>query len=306
MITLHKLKLFIVVYDRGSFNQAAQELYMAQSAISQHIHSLEAALGTPLFERSSRGVHPTKAGDLLYRYAQQMLRLLAEAEREIMQIDGVQARQLTVSATPGVSVYLLPMWLQQFQQIHPNINVSLQTELTQAVVTNVLNGRDDLGFLEGDLLELDSDRLGKMRFRDVTYFVVVDPSHRWSQRESVSVEELSAEPFINRQPSSRARRWLESTLTAVRREVRLRNIAELDSPGAAKYALLNGMGVSILPDYAIEREVERHEIYRLRLNNVELKRPLMLVWDKRQPFTVLQRAFIGLLANEAAQLQILL
>jgi LysR family transcriptional regulator, low CO2-responsive transcriptional regulator len=303
-LTLHKLKLFIVVYDRGSFNQAAQELFMAQSAVSQHIQSLEAALGTPLFERTSRGVRPTPAGDVLYDYAGRILQLLAEAERAIMQIDQAQQHSLSVAATPGVSVYLLPPWLQQFQQTHPNVNVSLQTALTAEVVRDVLNGRYDLGFLEGDLLELDQEALGKIRFRDVAYPVVVQTAHPWAERDTVSAVELATQPFINRQPNSRARRWLETTLSAY--GVRLRNSAELDSPGAIKYALLNNMGVAVLPDYAVQREAERSELHLLRLVETDLKRPLMLVWDRRRPFSAIQRSFLNLLAVEAPQLQVIL
>ncbi len=304
MITLHKLKLFIVVYERGSFNRAAQELYLSQSAISQHMHSLEAALGASLFERSPQGVQPTPAGELLYDYARKMLNLLAEAEREIMQVDQVQNHQLTVSATPGISVYLLPVWLQQFQVAYPNINVSLQTVLTAEVVRDVLNGRYDLGFLEGELEELDAEHLGKMRLLDIDYYVMVNSQHPWAALETIPAAELPQQPFINRQPASRTRHWLEHTLA--QNQLKLKNIAELDSPGAIKYALLNRMGAAILPDYSVEREIERGEIHKLTISEFDLKRPLMLVWDKRQPFTPIQRAFITLLAQNAPQLQMLL
>lgn len=304
MITLHKLKLFMAVYDRGSFNAAASDLLMAQSAVSQHMHSLESALGTPLFERSARGVTPTPAGDLLYEYAGRILRLLAEAEREIMQIDSAQTQPLAVGATPGVNVYLLPMWLQRFQETYPNISVSQHTALTGEVVRDVLNRRDDLGFLEGELEELDDPQLGRMRLHDSEYFVVINPQHAWAGRETISVTELAAQPLVNRQPNSRARRWLDALLNG--QGVRVRSVAELDSIGAVKYALLNRMGAAILPQYAIAREVERGELHALRLTELELKRPVLVIWDKRQPFNPRQRAFLGSLAVDAPQLQILL
>jgi DNA-binding transcriptional LysR family regulator len=304
MITLHKLKLFLVVYERRSLNQAAQELYMAQSAVSQNIQSLEAALGVPLFERSPRGVQPTSAGETLYPYAQRILSLLAEVERAIMPLGEKQS--LNVAATPGVSVYRLPDWLQRFQRGQTNVSVSLQTALTVEVVRDVLTGRYDLGFLEGDLEELDQPALGRMRVEDVEYFVTVRADHPLALREAVSVHELSDLPLINRQPTSRARRWLETRLQAY--GVSVRSMAELDSPGAIKYTLLSEgqTGYALLPLYAVEREAERHELALLRLAETELKRPLLMVWDKGQPFTPIQRAFIALLAEDAPHLQILL
>ncbi|MBI1256389.1 MAG: LysR family transcriptional regulator [Chloroflexi bacterium] len=304
MITLQKLKLFVVVYERRSLNQAAQELYMAQSAISQNIQSLEAALGVRLFERSPRGVQPTAAGDTLYTYARQILQLLAKAEREVLSLG--ERQSLSVEATPGVSVYLLPNWLQQFQRTQSNLSVSLQTALTIDVVHDVLNGRCELGFLEGELEELDQPALGRMRVQDIDYFVTVNAKHPLAAREQISVQELSDLPLINRQPTSRTRRWLESQLQVY--GVKARSLAELDSPGAIKYALLSEgqLGYAILSRYAVEREVQRGELTLIPLIETELKRPLLVVWNRGMTFTPIQRAFIALLAQDAPQLQILL
>ncbi|MEO8393079.1 MAG: LysR family transcriptional regulator [Chloroflexota bacterium] len=304
MITLQKLKLFVVVYERRSLNQAAQELYMAQSAVSQNIQSLEAALDARLFERSPRGVQPTEAGDKLYSYARRILQLLTEAEREILSLGDTQS--LSVAATPGVSVYLLPNWLQQFQRTQSNLSVSLQTALTSEVVRDVLNGRYDLGFLEGELEELDQPTLGRMRVQDIDYFVTVNANHPLAVREQISIQELNTLPLINRQPTSRTRRWLGAQSEVY--GVNARSVAELDSPGAIKYALLSDgqSGYAILPRYAVDREIQRRELALIPLIETELKRPLLLVWNKGKSFTPTQRSFIALLAQDAAQLQILL
>jgi DNA-binding transcriptional LysR family regulator len=304
MVTLHKLKLFVVVYERRSLNQAAHELYMAQSAVSQNIQSLEAALGARLFERSPRGVQPTEAGDKLYSYARRILQLLAEAEREVLSLGDMQS--LSVVATPGVSVYLLPNWLQQFQQTQSNLSVSLQTALTIDVVRDVLNGRYELGFLEGELQELDQPTLGRMRVQDIDYFVTVNANHPLAAMKAISIQELNHLPLINRQPTSRARRWLEAQLQGY--GVKARSVAELDSPGAIKYTLLSEgqLGYAILPRYAVEREIQRRELVLIRLIETELKRVLLLVWNKEKSFRPIQRAFIELLAQDAPQLQILL
>lgn len=304
MITLQKIKLFVVVYECRSLNRAAQELYMAQSAISQNIQSFEAALGVRLFERSPRGVQPTEAGDKLYSYARRILQLLVEAEREILSMGETQS--LSVVATPGVSVYLLPNWLQQFQRTQSNLSVSLQTALTVDVVRDVLNGRYELGFLEGELEELDQPTLGRMRVQDIDYFVTVNADHPLAARTEISIQELNDLPLINRQPTSRTRRWLESQLHVY--GVKAPTVAELDSPGAIKYALLSEgqSGYAILPRYAIEREIQRSELALISLTETELKRPLLLVWDKDKSFTPIQRAFVAMLAQDAPQLQILL
>lgn len=304
MITLHKLKIFILVCEQGSLNKAAQALYLSQSAVSQHIQGLEASLGTQLLDRSPQGTQPTPAGEVLLDYARQMVQLLAEAEHEIVQIDTAQSLNLSLGATPGISVYIIPRWLREFQADYDNINVSMQTGLTKDIIAGVMDTRYDLGFIEGEVDDLDRDKLGQMAFYNMAYDVVVSSSHPWAEQASITAQQLVEHPFINRQPTSRSRRWLEFVLS--QHDIHLNTKTELDSPGTIKYALLSGSGVSILPRYSVEREVERGELKLLSIEDISLDRSLRLVWNQRLSFTATQRAFLNMLAPSAPQLSMLL
>ncbi len=304
MLSLQKLKIFVAVVQRGSFNRAARDLLMSQSAVSQHMQDLEASLGADLFIRSPKGVQPTDAGNILFGYAQRILRLITEVEGEIMQVGQVRNRQLTIGTTPGVSVYILPQWLRQFQNSYANISVSLNAVLTAQVVEGTLQHQYNLGFLEGALDELDRADLGHIDLWDIEYKVMVGANHPWRTLESIPLTALATQPFVNRQPTSRTRRWLEGTLA--QRGITLNNTAELDSPGTIKYALLSGMGVAILPQYAVTRELERDEIHALTLDDLSLNRPFKLVWDRRKPFDPLQRAFLNLIRQQVPQVGALL
>lgn len=301
MITLHKLSLFRTVYECGSLNRAARTLYVAQSVVSQHIQDLEATLGAKLFERTPRGIRPTPAGNLLYEYAGRILDLVNEAERAIAHVEALEDRTLTVAATPGVSVYLLPRWLNDFREERPNIHVNLQTALTLELIRDVQGGRYDLGFVEAEPDELQGFAVAYHEVRQVVYYVVMPPDHPWAGRATVTLEDLLQAPFITRQPGSRARKWLEATLGKA--AARLNIVAELDSPGAIKFALLNGMGVAILPDYVIEREVARGELGECRLEGFHLQRSLLMLWQADRPWHPIQRAFIQTLVKTAPTLR---
>ncbi len=289
MITFHKLRVFVTVYERGSFNRAAGELFLAQSAVSEHIADLEASFGAALFTRTSSGVLPTPAGEVLYDYALRLLALLAEAERALLRAD--TARGLSVAATPGLSVHLLPPWLHQFQTAHPDAAVTLHTPLTSELLRDVLGGVYDLGVLEGDDSDVpDLPALGRQTVRQVEYAVTVSRAHPWAGRTRVTPAELARQPFINRLPTSRMRRWLERLLAA--RGIRLNTTAELDNPDAIRIAVLNNMGVGVLPDYVTAREAANGEIVRLEVDGLPLQRAVLLVWDARRPFTPVQRAFV--------------
>ncbi len=304
MLSLHKLKIFITVAERGSFNKAANDMMMSQSGVSQHMQDLEASLGADLFIRSPQGVKKTDAGELLHTYGRQILKLVTEVEHEIMQAGELNQYRLNLGTTPGVSVYILPQWLRSFQDRYTSLQVSLDAVKTAQVVSGVLSGEYDLGFLEGELEELDRPALGRVDIQQVHYQVMVGAEHPWRDRDTVSPAELSQQPFINRQPGSRTRQWLERSLAA--HGITLNTAAELDSPGTVKYALLNGMGVGILPDYAVVGEVRRGEIHLLQLEHIALHRPLKMVWNKRESLGSVQRAFLGVIEPDKEALIALL
>lgn len=304
MITLQKLKIFTLVCEQGSLNKAAQTLYLSQSAVSQHIQDLEASFGTQLLQRTPQGTTPTEAGDILLDYARRVQDLLAEAEGRIMQIDRAQHLQLLIAATPGISTYFAPAWLRRFQAQYTNVQTSMNTERTIDVVRGVLQHRHHFGFIEGALNELAHDDIGSMILRHVPYDVVVHPDHRWSGCETITLDELVREPFISRQPASRTQQWLEQTLAW--HGAALNTRTELDSPGTIKYALLDGVGVSILPRYAIAREVARGELARMTLLDVALERPLQILWALTRTLHPMQRAFLSSLATEAPMLRALM
>lgn len=304
MITLQKLKIFAAVYEHHSFNQAAKVLYLSQATISQHIHDLEVVLGVSLFERSYQGVEPTQAADVYYGYVKLVFSLLAEAESAVMRIEMLENQHLALCATPGLSVYIVPGWMQKFRQAYPNVEVTLQTNYSFDVVKTLLGGDIDLGFAEGDIDNMDDMRLGKFTLMDVVYRVVVYHQHAWAGRSSITPEELNGQSFITRRANSRARRWWEGVLGEA--GITMKNTLELDSPGAIKYAMLDQMGIALLPDYAIEREVKRGDLAALSIDGVKLERTIHMLWDNRQPFTPLQRAFLNGLTERFPGLRVLI
>lgn len=304
MITLQKLIIFILICEQGSLNRAAQAMYLSQSAVSQHIQDLEATLGVTLLKRSPQGTQPTEAGEILLGYARQMLQLLSDAERDIMQIDHAESLHLTLAGTPGINVYILPRWLQDFQTDYAHINLSMQTGLTKEVIAGVMDTRYDFGFVEGQIDDLMQNNFGNISLYDIEYDVTVSASHPLATETLISPDQLTSYPFINRQPTSRTRRWLEHVLQ--QSNITLKTTTELDSPGTIKYALLNGGGIGILPHYAIERELERGELHRLSIGGLTLTRSLQLVWNQTHSFSVTQRAFLNMLSSVIPHLKMLL
>jgi DNA-binding transcriptional LysR family regulator len=298
MLSLYKLEVFAVVVKVGSFSKAADHLYLTQSAVSQHIQSLEASLGTSLFKRTRRGVVLTASGQVLSGYARQILSLVKEAEGAVVNVEGLGAGKLHIGATPGCDVYLLPDWIGSFQNLFPNLTVALTTNVTDLIVEGVLKHTHELGFVEG---ELDDDpRLGQQVLQEMRQLVVVGKGHPWIQRKSIELEALQDQPFIARLPNSHTRAWLESILQQYAIELNI--IGEFANPEAIKRAVSSGMGISILPAYVIANEQSLGLIHALPVKNVGLKRTIKLIWEQSERFSPIARAFLTNLVDEFPQL----
>lgn len=158
---MNALRGFEAAARLGSFHQAADELHLTQSAISQQIRSLEAFLEQPLFFRSGRSVSLTDAGQDLYSTAQVMLQQLAVGIRRLEQYR--KPNQLIVNTTPAFARHWLVPRLKSFHRQHPDIDLWLFTTFDppdMATETVDLAIRDDLSAqTECSLKMLHQDRL---------------------------------------------------------------------------------------------------------------------------------------------------
>ena len=301
MLSLYKLEIFAAVVQAGSFSAAAQTFPMTQPAVSQHIQDLEHSLGTALFIRGRRGVTLTAAGETLYDYTQRILRLVAEAESQVTNVENIAGGQLTIGATPGVSTYLLPDWLRGFREKYPQLNVALQTGVTTQNIQGVMEHKLDLSIVEGELDKISRKGLGNLVLRPVDMVMVVGQGHIWNKRDVIKLEELHQQPFITRQPGSRTRVWIDAVLNA--HGVKPQLVAEYDNQEAIKQSVMSNMGITILPDYSIARELEAGLIHSLSIENVTLKREIKILYDETMPFTPVARALLNYLATIFPSLQ---
>lgn len=291
MLKLSKLEVFAVVVEEGSFSAAAQRLHLSQPAVSRHMQELEDALGISLFKRLRRGVALTRGGEILHDYTERILWLVREAEGALTDVRQLAVGQVRMGATPGVSVYLMPAWTRSFTKAYPNLTVSMSTGTTSGVIDNLLTGRIDLGIVEGELDELQHrERLESVALQEIELVLVVGQGHAWWNYDLIDAKALHNQPFITRQPGSRTRVWIDGILSA--RGIEPHLVAEFDNPEAIKEAVMGGMGVTILPTYAVARERKAGFLRALPIADLHLERQLKLLYDVARPFSPMTRAFL--------------
>src|SRR6187551_3945936 len=141
---------FSAVARTGGVTRAADELNTVQSNITQRIKALEAEIGTPLFERHSRGMTLTGAGRRLLPYAQRLAALSREAVLAARE-DGEPKGPLSIGSMETTAAVRLPSLLAEFHRRFPAVQLSLRTAPTANLVAAVLDGLLDGGFVAGPI-----------------------------------------------------------------------------------------------------------------------------------------------------------
>jgi len=274
----HKLKVFCTVAETKSFSKTSEIIHLTQPAVSLQIQALEEKYETKLFDRSSSTVTLTPAGEILYKYAKDILSLYHSAEKAIGKQTGLVKGSLTVGAGSNIGNYILPTLITEFKLTHPKSKIYLIISNSRRV-TELLNaGNIDVGLVEGDVSR--QKLVVKKLFSDELQ-VIVPPHHLWAKKKEVSIAELSREPFIMREPGSATRQMIEKFLG--RHGVTLHDLkitSVLGSTEAIKDAVENGLGISIISRWAARKENRYGTLHLLNLKEEKMTRDFSLIMHK--------------------------
>ena len=268
--------LLLSVARLGSLGLAAAEHGISQPAASTRIRRLERQLGVPLIERSPRGSHLTRDGELVAGWAQAAVDAAAALDAGVTSLRAHSDAVLRVAASMTVAEYLLPGWLTVLRARDPQTAVALTAGNSAEVAVAVLDGRADLGFVEGPdqppglaSQQVSTDRLT----------VVVAPGHRWARRRSgITAAELAVTPLVVREPGSGTRRYFEQALSAHGDRDRVPPVAVLSSTTAIKSAVAAGIGPSVLSSLAVAPELAAGTLRAVKVTDLDLSRRLLAVW----------------------------
>lgn len=146
-IELRQLRYFLAVAEEMHFGRAAKKLHMTQPPLSQTIQSLEAALGTPLFTRSTRSIALTPAGTALIPEARKLLAQTQSLPLLAQRAASGETGHLSLAFVSIADYSVLPPYLRQFRESHHDVSIELR-EATSDLQLNLLeNSEIDAGLL---------------------------------------------------------------------------------------------------------------------------------------------------------------
>ena len=144
---LSQYKIFYEVAKAGNISKAAKELYISQPAISKAISKLEDSLKVSLFTRSSRGVHLTPEGELLFAHVHTAFQALDLGEQELKRIQEFNIGHLRIGVSNTLCKYILLPYLKNFIEQYPHIKITIEGQATAKTISMLEQHTLDVGLV---------------------------------------------------------------------------------------------------------------------------------------------------------------
>ncbi len=274
----HKLKVFCTVAETKSFSKASEIIHLTQPAVSLQIQALEELYETKLFDRSSSTVSLTHAGEILYKYAKEILALYSAAEKNIGELTGLVKGSISVGASTTIANHVLPTVIADFRKTHPKIKIHLAVGNTKRIVEFLNSGNIDIGLVEGDVAR---QKLVVEKLISDELVVIVPPLHPWAKKKEVSIYDVTKEPFILREEGSGTRQIIEKYLNKHGISTHdMKTSMMLGSTEAIKEAVECGTGISIMSRWAARKESKYGSLKLLSLREERFLRDFSLIFQK--------------------------
>jgi DNA-binding transcriptional LysR family regulator len=279
---LLQLHYFRTVARLEHVTRAAEELRVAQPALSKTIARLEAELEVPLFERRGRRVALSACGRAFLRHVDHVFMALEDGRQELADLASLARGTVTIAAT---TLHLLADLLSAFRDRYPEVNFRLSQASTAEMQTWLVSGEIDLC--------LASAPIAGPALRAVALFtedilLAVPPRHRLAGRGCIPLGEVAAEPFI----SAKRGYWSRDLTDEACRQAGFlpHIICEGDEPGALRRLVAAGLGVAFLPMSA-QRTGTGPEVAWLHITEPVCQRTVALVWREDRYLSAAVRRF---------------
>ncbi|PIT73229.1 LysR family transcriptional regulator [Limnohabitans sp. G3-2] len=291
--TPRDLDIFLLLAENGSFRRTATQAHLSQSAVSGVIARLEEALATRLFDRTTRSVHLTVAGQVFVEQAKLLSAQTLEAVQRVQQITQVQSGKVSIAALPSLAATVVPRVMARFAAQYPHIALQLHDTLSGPAFDLVRSGTVDLALTAAnpDYADLDYTPLS------ADGFVLLMPlGHPLAKTQSplswLAVAELT---HISMPLPASVRQYANTAFMthgmAFQPRYEVEHIATIHAMVKA------GLGVAALPELAAAF-VQQGGVATRRLKGPDIQRPLGVVTRRNRSLSPAAQEILRMLRQE--------
>src|SRR3954454_10131925 len=299
---LRHLRTIAAVARHGSFSKAAEELHLAQSAVSQQIRRLEQELGVEVFRRTSRSVELTAEGEVILGYAHRVLREVDGLHSELGELTGLVRGEVRIGGMYPTGPYDLAEILAEFRARHPGVAINMVEDTQDDILARLRADELDCAFtaVEPDTL---GDEYAATLIWEEEFVVALPPGHLLAPADHVTFEQLAGEDLIAYRENSALRRRLERTMAD--RGLAPRNAFICTEMAAVRALVSKGLGAAVTRPAVAEQGAP--PIALRPIGPESFTWPVALVWRARRRQPAAAKAFLAVAldrANGAARPQL--
>ena len=193
IVDVRQLRFFTEIVRQKNFTKAAEQLHIAQPAVSMAIKKLEEELDLVLFNRQEKQISLTAEGEIFLAHAQRILEGMKAAETEMAELHGLEKGEVRVGIPPMLSAYFFPAIIRDFVRRFPRLHLSVLGEGAWRIQQMIGDGELDMGVIAGTAFP---DTLEVRRFLQEEVVVAVPAGHPFAARERITFAEFACEPLV--------------------------------------------------------------------------------------------------------------
>jgi DNA-binding transcriptional LysR family regulator len=289
-----QIEAFINVAKHKSFSKAANSIFLSQPAISSHIASLEKDLQVQLFDRTSKEVILTPAGESFLKYAIDILSTRDKAINYLSSFNDTVNGKLYLAASTTPCNTVVPQLVKEFHSIYPDVFFNV-TELNSGqIIDNIIKFDSEIGIV-GEFV--NDEKIKCYKLMEDELVVISNPSLELP--DEVTLKELLKNSFILREKNSATRKTFEEALN--RKHIDLNNLNvhyNVNSLDTLFQFVKAGLGVSVVSSQVCNDYICSGLIKKSKIKNVILNRNIYLVVSAKRTLTPTAKAFFSLCKNK--------
>ncbi|MGM0854652.1 MAG: LysR family transcriptional regulator [Bacillota bacterium] len=264
----------------GSYTKTGEKLGYAQSSVTTQIKKLEEHYRIKLFERVGRKMRLTQSGEELYYYVEKILSLLDEAEERILKESNLRGT-LRVGTVESLAAYFITPYIKQLKVKHPELKILLESGHCPNLKGGTLEGKFDLSILMDRYVE--HPELTTIPIRQEKLVMIAPLSHRLGSHQVMNLRELESETLILTEEGCSYRVLLEQLLKE--ENVQAKSVISFSSLEAIKQCVADDLGIAILPEIAVRKEIENGKVIQLPFHHEKIEVYTQVVYQRKKWLT---------------------
>ncbi len=291
---LGDVRAFVEVAHVGGFRLAATNLGIAQPTLTLRIQRLEAAVGTKLFDRTTRRVVLSSSGKALLAQCARPMEDIDAALRELRDASKLKHGRVAIGASPTIAGTLLPPLIQRFLKMHPGAQVELVDELAGPLLEKLSTGA--LDFAIAPAPEKGTSFRAESLYSERMVFVAPRSANLPANR-ALRFEEIADQPFVSMPRPSIIWRTLARAFASVGRE--FRPVFEANNASTLLGLVGAGMGLSLMPATLVEQS-RMHSVVTVSVGDVGYERRICLITVRGRSLGTVPAALASLVRSTLA------